>query len=122
VTPTQAILAAEADRYRAMVDGDVDALRAMCDPALRYILSTGEIDTLESWLAKIAEGRYRYDRIEHPVERVDIRGDVAVVSGRMLMSGALDGALLTASNLTTGILTRDGSTWRLLVFHATREV
>jgi hypothetical protein len=122
VTPTQAILAAEADRYRAMVDGDVDALRAMCDPALRYIRSTGEIDTLESWLAKIADGRYRYDRIEHPVERVDIRGDVAVVSGRMFMSGALDGALLTASNLTTGILTRDGSTWRLLVFHATREV
>jgi hypothetical protein len=122
VTPTQAILAAEADRYRAMVDGDVDALRAMCDPALRYILSTGKIDTLESWLAKIADGRYRYDRIEHPVERVDIRGDVAVVSGRMLMSGALDGALRTASNLTTGILTRDGSTWRLLVFHATREV
>ena len=122
MTPTQAILAAEADRYRAMVDGDVDALRAMCDPALRYILSTGEIDTLESWLAKIADGRYRYDRIEHPVERVDIRGDVAVVSGRMFMSGALDGALLTASNLTTGILTRDGSTWRLLLSHATREV
>jgi hypothetical protein len=122
VTPTQAILAAEADRYRAMVDGDVDALRAMCDPALRYILSTGEIDTLESWLAKIADGRYRYDRIEHPVERVDIRGDIAVVSGRMHMYGVVDGALLTASNLTTGILTRDGSTWRLLVFHATREV
>jgi len=121
VTPTQALLAAEADRYRAMVDGDVDALRAMCDPALRYILSTGEIDTLESWLAKIADGRYRYDRIEHPVERVDIRGDIAVVSGRMLMCGALDGTLLTASNLTTGVLTRDGSTWRLLVFHATRE-
>ena len=122
MTPTQAILAAEADRYRAMVDGDVDALRAMCDPALRYILSTGEIDTLESWLAKIADGRYRYDRIEHPVERVDIRGDIAVVSGRMHMIGSLEGTLLTASNLTTGILTRDVSTWRLLVFHATREV
>jgi ketosteroid isomerase-like protein len=122
VTPTQAILAAEADRYRAMVEGDVGALRSMCDPALRYVMSSGEIDTLESWLEKISERRYRYDRIEHPVERVDIRGDVAVVSGRMLMSGALDGTLLTASNLTTGILTRDGSSWRLLVFHATREV
>ena len=122
MTPTQAILAAEADRYRAMVEGDVDALRAMCDPALRYIVSTGEVDTLETWLAKIAEGRYRYDRIEHPVERVDIRGDIAVVSGRMHMSCVLDGALLTVSNLTTGVLARDGSAWRLLVFHATREL
>lgn len=118
MTPTQAILAAEADRYRAMVDGDVDALRSMCDPALRYVMSTGEIDTRESWLAKISAGRYNYHRIEHPVERVDVRGELAVVCGRMYMFGGRDGTLATADNLTTAILGREGSTWRLLIFHA----
>ena len=120
MTPTQAILSAEADRYRAMVDGDVDALRSMCDPALRYVMTTGEVETLESWLEKIKERRYRYDRIEHPVERVEIRSDLAVVSGRMHMSGEADGALVTLSTLTTAVLTRGVSSWRLLFFHATR--
>ena len=120
MTPTQAILSAEADRYRAMVDGDVDALRSMCDPGLRYVMSFGEIETLESWLEKIKDGRYRYDRIEHPVERVEIRGDLAVVSGRMHVFGEAEGALVTLSTLTTAVLTRDASSWRLLIFHATR--
>ena len=118
MTPTQAILASEADRYRAMVEGDVEALRSMCDPALRYVMSSGEIDTLESWLTKISDGRYRYDRIEHPVERVDIRGDLAVVCGRVHVSGERDGALTTVENMTTAVLGRDGSSWRLLIFHA----
>ena len=120
MTPTQAILSAEADRYRAMVDGDVDALRSMCDPALRYVMTTGEIETLDSWLEKISTRRYRYDRIEHPVERVEIRGDLAVVSGRMHLSGEADGALMTLSTLTTAVLTRVESSWRLLIFHSTR--
>jgi hypothetical protein len=120
MTPTQAVLAAEADRYRAMVDGDVNALRTMCDPALRYVVSSGATESLESWLQKIGDGRFRYDRIEHPVDRVDIRGELAVVSGRMHAVGVIDGVLTTIAALTTGVLVRDGTSWRLLVFHATR--
>ena len=120
MTPTQAVLAAEADRYRAMVDGDVDALRRMCDPALRYVVSSGETESLESWLAKIGDGRFRYERIEHPVDRVDIRGELAVVSGRMHAHGKMDGVMTTIASVTTGVLVRDGASWRLLIFHATR--
>ena len=120
MTPTQAVLAAEADRYRAMVEGDVDALRTMCDPALRYVVSSGETESLESWLAKIGDGRFRYERIEHPVDRVDIRGELAVVSGRMHGLGKMDGAMTTIASVTTGVLVRDGAFWRLLIFHATR--
>jgi ketosteroid isomerase-like protein len=103
-----------------MVDGDVDALRSMCDPTLRYVLTTGEVENLESWLEKIRERRFRYDRIEHPVERVEIRGDLAVVIGRMHVFGAAEGTMVTLTMLTTSVLTRDGSSWRLLIFHATR--
>ena len=102
-----------------MVEGDVDALRGMCDPALRYVLSTGTVETLETWLAKIAAGAFRYDRIEHPVERVELRGELAVVGGTMHALGAMDGTMVMLSNRTTSVLVRHEATWRLFAFQAT---
>lgn len=120
MTVTQNVLVAEADRYRAMVDRDVDALRSMCHPKLRYVHSLGGVDTLDSWLAKISGGEFRYDRIEHPVESVDMRGDMAIVHGRILTYGEVDGRHVTVSGITTSVLVREAEQWLLLSFQSTR--
>jgi hypothetical protein len=119
MTPTQAVLAAEADRYRAMVAGDTDALRSMCDPGLRYVLPSGEILTLDTWIDKISGGALRYDRIEHPVDRVEINGDVAVVSGRAYAYAERDGRVYAMSVRSLSVLLHRDATWQLLVFQAT---
>jgi len=120
VTPTQAILGAEADRYRAMIAGDVDALRSACDPKMRYVSFLGVTETLDSWLAKIEGDTYRYDRIEHPVDAIQIYDTVAIVHGRMQAHGDLRGEPISASTITISVLTcgEDGY-WRLLAFQAT---
>jgi len=120
VTPTQAILSAEADRYRAMIAGDVEALRAACDPKLRYVSSVGIADTLDSWLAKIETEMFRYERIEHPVDAIQIYDNIAIVHGRMLAYGELRGEQMALSTITVSVLKCDDEgDWRLLAFQAT---
>jgi len=120
VTPTQAILGAEADRYRAMIAGDVDALRSACDPKMRYVSFLGVTETLDSWIAKIEADTFRYDRIEHPVDSIQIYDTVAIVHGRMHAHGDLHGEPISASTITISVLTCDeDGHWRLLAFQAT---
>ena len=120
MTPTQAILAAEADRYRAMTDGDVDAVRASCDPKLHYVSSWGAVDTLDSWLAKIATETVWYERIEHPVDAVQIYDRVAIVNGRAVGHGTISGEPASLSVITLSVLVSDEhGHWRLRAFQAT---
>lgn len=120
MTPTQAILSAEADRYRAMIAGDVEALRAACDPKLRYVTSFGVVHTLESWLAKIGSESFTYERIEHPVDAIQLCGDVAVVHGRAIAYGTIDGEHTSLSMITLSVLVGDEhGHWRLRAFQAT---
>ena len=120
MTPTQAILAAEADRYRAMIAGDIEAIRTACDPKLRYVSSLGVVETLESALAKIEAETYRYDRIEHPVDAIQIYDNVAIVHGRMEAHGELRGEHISVSTITISVLRcDDDGHWRLTAFQAT---
>src|SRR4051794_38375113 len=78
-----AVLAAEDRRYQAMLDGDLDALDQLCADALSYTHSNGVRDSKAEYFAKLRDGYYVYHRIDHPVERVEVSGDAAVVVGRM---------------------------------------
>lgn len=119
MTPTQAVLSAEADRYRAMVEGNIDRLRSMCEPALRYVQPSGDLLVLDAWLKKISAGELRYARIEHPVDRVEIHGDVAIVCGRVHAFGERDGQVSDLTLRSLSVLRRHDAGWRLLAFQAT---
>ena len=88
----QDVLAAEDRRYRAMQDGDLATLDELCADALSYAHSSGTRDTKSEYLGKIGSGYYAYRRIDHPVERVEVVGDTAIVVGRMTSDVEVQGA------------------------------
>ncbi len=114
------MLAAEDARYRAMQDADLDALDALCADELSYAHSSGVRDTKAEYLGKVASGYYRYHRIDHPVERVEVAGDTAIVVGRMTADLDVDGVGKTIDNLALAVWTRASGTWRLLAYAPTR--
>jgi hypothetical protein len=114
------VLAAEDARYRAMLDADLDSLDRLCADELSYAHSSGVRDTKQEYFAKIRSGYYDYHRIEHPVERIEVLGDSAIVVGRMTADLTVDGTRRTIDNLALAAWTRTAEGWRLLAYAPTR--
>ncbi len=115
----QAVLAAEDRRYRAMQDADLQVLEELCADALSYTHSSGTRDTKGEYLAKVGSGYYVYRRIDHPVERLEVAGDTAVVVGRMTADITVQGTPKTIDNLSLAVWTRASGDWRLLAYAPT---
>ena len=113
------VLAAEDRRYRSMTDSDVDALDRMLDEHLSYAHSSGARDTKAEYLEKVRTGYYDYLTIEHPVERVEVVGDTAMVIGRMTSDLTVQGIRKTIDNLALSVWVRADGDWQLLAYAPT---
>ena len=114
-----AVLAAEDRRYRAMTDADLAALDELCAEELSYTHSNGVRDTKAEYLEKVRSGYYVYHRIDHPVERVEVVGDVAVVVGRMTADLDSGGVRKSIDCLALAVWSRTVNSWRLLAYSPT---
>jgi ketosteroid isomerase-like protein len=110
------VLAAEDRRYAAMVDTDLAVLEELYADELVYTHSNGVRDTKAEYLGKVRSGYYDYHRIDHPVDRVEVVGDTAVVVGRMTADLHSGGTRKTIDNLSTAVWTRSPTGWRLLAY------
>jgi ketosteroid isomerase-like protein len=119
VDDVRAVLDAEDRRYRAMQDADLTALDALCADELSYAHSSGVRDTKDEYLGKVRSGYYVYHRIDHPVERVAVVGDTAIVVGRMTADLDVDGTTKTIDSLALAVWTRASGSWRLLAYSPT---
>jgi hypothetical protein len=114
------VLAAEDCRYQAMLDADLHTLDELCADELSYTHSSGVRDTKAEYFEKIRTGYYVYHRIDHPVQRVEVAGDTAIVVGRMTADIHSGGVRKTIDNLALSVWTRSAGQWRLLAYAPTR--
>lgn len=119
-TDADEVLAAEDARYEAMVAADLGTLDRLCGNGMSYAHSSGVRDTKDEYLAKVRSGYYRYRRIDHPVERVEVVGGTAIVVGRMTADLDVDGVPKTIDNLALAVWTRLDGRWQLLGYAPTR--
>jgi uncharacterized protein DUF4440 len=116
----RAVLAAEDRRYQAMLDADLPTLDDVCADALSYAHSDGARDTKAQYLHKVGTGYYVYRRIDHPVERVEVVGDGAIVIGRMTADLEVEGTPKTIDSLALAVWTKASGQWQLLAYAPTR--
>jgi 3-hydroxyisobutyrate dehydrogenase-like beta-hydroxyacid dehydrogenase/ketosteroid isomerase-like protein len=106
-------------RFDAMVAGDFDGFAKLAHPDLAYTHSTGDTDTLESYMEKCRAGFYTYHRIDHPVERITVVGDTAIVVGEMHADLTAGGVQKTLANRSLAVWVRSGGDWKLLGYQPT---
>jgi ketosteroid isomerase-like protein len=115
----QEILSLEDRRYEAVLRSDFDAFAELCHQDLVYAHSNGERDDLSGYIDKCRQGVYVYHRIDHPVEQVQIVGDVALVMGEMHADLTIRGTRTALDNTALAVWTRVGSSWKLLAYQPT---
>ena len=113
------VLAAEDRRYEALLGPDLPTLERLFHDRLSYAHSSGVRDTKDQYLEKIRNGYYDYARIDHPVERVDVLGNTAVVIGRMTADLTVQGTQKTIDNLSLALWTKDSEEWQLVAYAST---
>ena len=118
-TAEQQIRELEDRRFAAMEAGDFDAFAAVCHPDLIYTHSTAETDTLDSYLAKGRSGFYDYHRIDHPVTRIVVVGDTALVLGEMNADLTAGGVRKQIRTVSLAVWVREAGSWRLIGYQPT---
>ncbi|MEV6749353.1 nuclear transport factor 2 family protein [Streptomyces sp. WC2508] len=106
-------------RYAAVIAGDVDAFTDLAHPELAYTHSNALVDTLDSYREKLRSGFYVYHRIDHPVDRIVVAGDAAVVIGEMYADITAGGVRKTLANRCLAVWVRENGTWLLLGYQPT---
>ena len=115
----ETITALEQRRFDAMTAGDFDAFAAVSHPELIYTHSNAVTDTLESYLRKCRDGFYVYHSIDHPITRIVISGDVALVLGEMNADLTAGGVRKQLNNSSLAVWVRDGDSWLLIGYQPT---
>lgn len=106
-------------RFAAVVAGDFDGFAAVCHPELIYTHSTGATDTLASYLEKCRSGYFVYHAVEHPVTRIVVVGDTALVLGEMNADLTAGGTRKQLRNSSLAVWVRDGGDWKLIGYQPT---
>ncbi|AIO33665.1 nuclear transport factor 2 family protein [Burkholderia pseudomultivorans] len=116
-----AIRALERDRFRAMVDGDGEALDALLSDKVFYVHTNGKRETKQQFIDAIAAGRRRYRQIEIQSQDVlPVGDDTCVVTGRALIEMETNNGGLVFPIAYTAVQTHEKGRWRLLAWQATR--
>src|SRR5215210_4674752 len=112
-------MGAETTDAQAGLDADLATMDELCADELSYAHSSGVRDTKAEYFEKIRTGYYVYRKVDHPVERVEVVGDTAIVVGRMTADIEVQGTPKTIDNLALAVWARTGDRWRMVAYAPT---
>lgn len=118
--PRQEVLAADARRFAAMVQGDLTALEGLLTEDLTYTHSTGQVESRTELLESLRSGRLRYLAAEPSESAVRLLGETAIVTGRADMRVSAQGQGLTLQVRFTEVWVKSGGMWKLAAWQSTR--
>jgi ketosteroid isomerase-like protein len=110
----------EAQRRKAMVERDVEALEALLSDELIYVHSNAEAEGKPQYLERIKNRVYNYVDVAQPEMTVRLVGGVALVTGHTVLKVLLpDGSPKTVDGSTVTVWSNSGGAWRLEYYQGT---
>jgi ketosteroid isomerase-like protein len=119
LTPENEIRTLEDRRYKAMLGGDIVTLSDILSDDLIYSHSRGERDNKADYIRKVKEGIFRYVEISHPIDRIAIFGDSAVVWGRMMAHAIVAEETKELNNAFLAVWVKQSGRWRFVAYQPT---
>ena len=119
-TADAAVRKAEADRFAAMLKGDVAALDQLLGADLTYTHGDGRVVDKAAFIADLKTGDFKYVSIDPEKVQVRVFGETAVVTGSAGMRVVNKGAPAQIRIAYTTVHVRRGGAWQMVAWHATR--
>ncbi len=114
------MLAAEQARCKALIEGDIAALRGILSPDLVHTHTNGKTETCDEYLA-LLQGQMRYLKLDRRETAVRLYGNVAVMTGTAETTGQIgDGAPMSITNKALQVWVEGEGGWRMVAFQGTR--
>jgi len=121
-TGEQQVLQADADRFDAMVKGNVGTLDRLLAIELTYIQSNARLEDKHSFLYGIRSGGTKYLKIIPTERQVHLMGNIALLTGVAAVHMIDRGEDLDVTVRYSGVhVLRDGR-WQMMSWQATRLI
>ena len=103
-------------RLGALLARDTAAVRRIYADSFRSVLPTGAVRTKAAFLHDLATGQQRYDTVSHAEQRIEVVGNVAIITGRSAQRGreARTSSSLVAQTRYVRVYVRQNGRWQLL--------
>ena len=115
-----AVLATQAERFRAIVDADMVALDAILAPDLVYTHSHGGVDSKAEFMQTLATGNVDYLELAPRQPQVRVYDATAVVNGDVDLRVAAGGQQHSLSMRFTEVYIYTEDRWQLVAWQSTQ--
>jgi len=115
-----ALLQVDAERFRAMIQVDTEALDRLLANELVYTHTTGRVDSKQAFIDSLTSGNISYDAIKANDSVVRIYGDVAVVNGGAEFEVSGGGQQFAFPIRYTEVYNWQDDRWQLVSWQSTR--
>lgn len=109
----------EDERFKSIVEKRYEDFAKLAHPDMTYTHTTGVTDTKDSYLDKLFGGFYDYKWITHPVNKIKVFGDLALVFGEMhseLIAGSVEKKL---HNKSLAVWKKENNEWLFYAYQPT---
>src|SRR5689334_8419239 len=112
----RAVARVDSLRLNALLARDTAMVRRIYADGFRSILPSGAVRTKAEFIRDLAAGLQRYDTVYHAGQRIEVDGDVAIITGRSTQRGreARTGTSLVAQTRYVRVYVHRAGRWQLL--------
>ena len=115
----QTISALEDRRFKAMIDADRATLEALLADTLVYTHSNATTDGKESYIAGVMAGKWKYRKIERPLEDIQVHRDCVIVTGHVRIDIMIDGHAKVMNSRYTDVWLKSAKGWQMTAWQST---
>ena len=115
----QTISALEDRRFKAMIDADRDTLEALLADTLVYTHSNATTDGKASYIAGVMSGKWKYRKIERPLEDIQVHRDCVIVTGHVRIDIMIDGIAKVLNSRYTDVWLKGAKGWQMTAWQST---
>ena len=102
-----------------MIDSDFDTLDELLGDDLTYTHTSGQADTRAEYIALCKRGVFKYQKIERPIEDIQVYGETVVVTGHVKMGVLIDGNSKLLNSRYTNVWIKGAKGWQMVAWQST---